>query len=74
MSAKLKEVIGVVDNLAVLERESFEILFTTDLRDQFTLEKAVLLNLKDYSNKQVYIAKVIKEGKSLLIISDTLTY
>lgn len=65
--------VGTVDNLAVLERESFEILFT-DLKDQFTIEKSVQLNLKDYGNKEVYIVKITREGKSLLIISDTLTY
>jgi hypothetical protein len=32
VSAKVKEVVGVVDNLAVLERESFEVLFT-DFKD-----------------------------------------
>lgn len=44
------------------------------MKDQFTLEKAVLLNLKDYGTKQVYIVKIIKEGKPLLLISESLTY
>jgi hypothetical protein len=59
---KLKEVVGIVDNLAVLERESFDIIFT-ELRDQFTIEKVVQLNLKDYGDKKVYIVKISKDGK-----------
>lgn len=64
---------GIVDNVVILEKESFEVLFT-DHHDLFTLEKAVKLNLKDYHNKYVVIAKINRDGKSLLIISDHLTY
>lgn len=74
VSAKLKEVVGHVDNLAILERTSFEVLIT-DLSSEFTIEKVVRLNLTDYSeDKHVYIVKINKDGKSLLIISDTLSY
>ena len=74
VAAKLKDVIGKVDNLAVLERPSFEIL-VNEMQDVFTIEKAVRLNLTDYSNdKHVFVVKVVKDGKSMLVISDTLSY
>jgi hypothetical protein len=45
------------------------------MTDVITIEKAVRLNLTDYgNNKHVFIVKVIKDGKPLLVISDTLTY
>ncbi len=74
MSAKFKEVVGVVDNVIVLEKETFEALLPT-LKNDFTIEKIVNINLKDYrEGKSVAILKVTKEGKSALIISDHLTY
>lgn len=74
VSAKLKEVIGHVNNLAVLERQSFEVL-VNDLKDDITIEKVVRLNLLDYGkDKHTYIAKVVKDGQPVLIISDTLSY
>jgi len=33
VSAKLKEVVGIVDHLAVLERESFDVLFSEEFKD-----------------------------------------
>lgn len=74
VAAKLKEVVGHVDNLAVLERQSFEVLIN-DMRDDYTIEKIVRLNLTDYHNgKHVFIVKIVKDTKSMLVISDTLTY
>ena len=74
VSAKLKEVVGHVDNLAVLERPSFEVLIN-DMKDQFTIEKVVRLNLTDYSkDKHVFVVKIVRDGKPLLIISETLSY
>ncbi|TNV83810.1 hypothetical protein FGO68_gene11754 [Halteria grandinella] len=75
-AAKVKEVIGLVDNVVVLERETFEVLFT-DLATQFTVEKAVKLNLKDYKNEErsVGLIKIVsKEGLPVLVISETLNY
>ncbi len=46
----MKEVIGLVDNLAVFERESYEV-FIHDLVEKsgtYKIEKSVRLNLKDY--------------------------
>lgn len=40
MSAAIKSDIGIIDNLVILERESYEILMT-DLKDTFKIEKAV---------------------------------
>jgi len=36
VGAKLKDVVGVVDDLILVERETFDILIT-DLKDQFTI-------------------------------------
>jgi hypothetical protein len=45
----------------------------TELKDKFTVEKAILINLKDYPNgKKVSIVKIKKDDKSMLVISDTL--
>jgi len=58
----------------LFERESFEVLIS-DYKDLFTIEKAVKLNLKDYKDgKSVSILKINKDGKTLLIVSDLLTY
>ena len=74
MSARFKEIVGVVDNVLMFEKESFEILMT-DHKNSFTIEKAVKLNLKDYNDsKSVSILKVSKDGKSALVLSDHLTY
>jgi hypothetical protein len=73
---KVKEVIGLIDNVVVFERETFEVLFT-DLASQFTVEKAVKLNLKDYKNEErsVGLIKIVsKEGLPVLVVSETLNY
>lgn len=41
---------GLVDDILLLENESFEVIMT-DLKDKFTIEKAVNLHLKDYGSK-----------------------
>ena len=74
VSAKFKDVVGVVDDLLVLEKESYDVLLT-ELKDQFTIEKAVKLHLKDYKEeKTIDILKIKRGDKFILIISDTLTY
>jgi hypothetical protein len=75
---KVKEVIGLVENVAVFERESFE-TFVNDLvkAAQYKIEKAIRLNLKDYKgeHKHVDLVKATSQsGVSVLIVSDTLTY
>lgn len=75
-AAKVKEVIGLVDNVVVVERETFEVFFN-ELAEHFTVEKAVRLNLKDYKTEErsVSLVKVLsKEGLPVLIISETLNY
>lgn len=62
VSSRFKEIVGIVDNVLIFERESFEVLLN-DYKDQFTIEKAVKLNLKDYGdNKSVSILKISKDG------------
>lgn len=74
VSAKLKDVVGIVNDLVILEKESFEVMIT-EMKDQFVVEKAVLINLKDYRNDQsVSILKIRKGESTLLVISDTLHY
>jgi hypothetical protein len=76
---KLKEVVGLVDNVAVFERETYE-TFVNDLVKSaglYKIDKSVRLNLKDYKgeNKHVDLVKVTSQGGvSVLIISDTLSY
>lgn len=75
-ASKVKEVIGLVENVVVLERETFEVLFTV-LAENFTVEKAVKLNLKDYKNEErsVGLIKIVsKEGLPVLVVSETLNY
>lgn len=77
-SAKVKEALGQIDNVAVFERETYE-TFVHDVVAQgnFHIEKAVRLNLKDYKNesKHVDLTKVSsKSGTSVLLISETTTY
>ena len=45
--SKLKEVVGLVDNLVVFERETFQILMN-DRSGKFKIDKSVRLNMKDY--------------------------
>ena len=47
VAAKLKDVVGVVSDLAIFEKESFDVMMTA-LKDQFIIEKAVKVILKDY--------------------------
>ena len=78
-ASKLKEVIGLVENVAVFERESYEV-FVHDVAssgDHYKIEKSVRLNLKDYKleDKHVDLVKVTsKDGLSVLIVSETTTY
>jgi hypothetical protein len=72
----VKEILGVVDNLVVLERESFEVLFTEGA-SLFSVEKAIKLNLKDYKDEDRAVALVkitTKEGQPVLVVSETLVY
>lgn len=77
-AAKVKEVLGHIDNVAVFERESFE-TFVHDVVAQgnYHIEKSVRLNLKDYKNetKHVDLVKVTsKGGIHVLVLSETTTY
>jgi hypothetical protein len=77
VSNRFKEVVGVVDNVIALEKDSFEALMHTHNKEGglFTIEKAVKLNLKDYKEgKSVTILKVSREGKTSLLISELLNY
>lgn len=78
-SSKVKEVIGLVDNLAVFENESYEVLIhdLVEKAGAYKVEKSVRLNLKDYKgeDKHVDLVKITsKDGLSVLIVSDTLAY
>ena len=71
---------GLVDNVAVFEREAFEV-FINEVASKdaasFKIDKSVRLNLKDYKceDKHVDLVKVTSnDGVSVLIISDTLSY
>ncbi len=67
---------GLVDNVAILEKEAFEILID-ELKDLYTIDKTVRFNLKDYKEeKHVDVLKItsMKDNLSLLVISETLTY
>ncbi len=77
-AAKVKEILGHIDNVAVFERESYE-TFVHDVISQgnFHIEKSVRLNLKDYKNelKHVDLTKVTsKAGVNVLVLSETTTY
>ena len=78
VSSKLKEVLGLIDNVLVLERESFDILVEEMRGTHYTLEKAVKLNLKDYkpaADKHVILLKLTtRDHIPLLVISDMLHY
>lgn len=68
---------GLVDNLVVFERETFEALFSEG-GSLFKVEKAVRLNLKDYKHeaRHVDLVKITttKGGQSVLVVSETLSY
>ena len=55
----MKEVLGLIDNVVVFERETFEV-FMHDLGSLYNVEKAVRLNLKDYKieDKHVDLVKI----------------
>ena len=77
-ASKLKESLGLIDNVVILERESYE-SFVHDVvpGGHYAIEKSVRLNLKDYRNekKHVDLTKVTsKDGVSMLILSETTTY
>lgn len=76
-AAKVKEVIGLVDNMVVVERETFEILFTEVAPTHFSVDRAVKLNLRDYKDEDRHVSLVkitTKDGLSVLILSETLVY
>ena len=61
MSAKLKDIVGIVDNLVILEMPAFETL-VEDLSGQYVINKVVQLRLTDYGDdKTVTILKISKE-------------
>jgi len=68
----------LVENCAVFERETYE-TFVHELVEAglYKIEKSVRLNIKDYKgeDKHVDLVKVTsKDGVSVLIISETMTY
>ena len=68
----------MVENCAVFERETYE-TFVHELVEAglYKIEKSVRLNIKDYKgeDKHVDLVKVTsKDGVSVLIISETMTY
>lgn len=68
------EVMGPVDNVMILEREAFEI-FITQMKGQYTLEKAVKLIIKDYKDQSVDVVKVTTKDKvEILVVSEMLKY
>ena len=72
----MKEVIGLVDNVVIFERESYEI-FINDLSGHYHIEKSVRLNLKDYKTEEKHVDFVkitTQDNLSVLIISETLHY
>jgi len=74
--SKLKEVVGLVENLVVFERETFQILMN-DRSGKFKIEKSVRLNMKDYieEDKHVDLIKITtKDDVSILVVSETLSY
>ena len=78
-SAKVKEILGTVDNLVVFERETFEVFINEQAGSAFKIEKAVRLNLKEYkcsADKHVDLIKITttKDATPILVLSETLTY
>jgi hypothetical protein len=70
----VKAVLGIVDNVCVLERESFAILFS-DLKDTIQILKAVRLHLKDYRIPTIVdLVKVSINDVEMIVVSETLTY
>jgi len=78
-AAKIKEVFGVVENVAVLERESYE-TFVHDIVKQgkYYIDKAVRINLKEYKSEDKHLdfTKVTSAsgGISVLLISETTNF
>lgn len=77
-AAKIKEVFGVVENVAVLERESYE-TFIHDIVKQgkYYIDKAVRINLIEYKSEDKHLdfTKVTSDnGTSVLLISETTTF
>jgi hypothetical protein len=73
--SKLKEVMGLVDNLVIFERETFQILMS-DCK-QFKVDKSVRLNMKDYTSEERHVDLVkitTKDNVSILVVSETLSY
>jgi hypothetical protein len=70
----VKQILGVVDNVCVLERESFAILFS-DLKETVHILKAVRLHLKDYKvPTAVDLVKVSINEVEMVVVSETLSY
>lgn len=72
---KVREVLGKVDSVLILERESFDVMMTS-LSDLFSLEKTVQFNLVDFPYKKTVDAIKIqtKEGLPIVVVSEMLTY
>ncbi|CDW84928.1 purine nucleoside phosphorylase [Stylonychia lemnae] len=74
-SVKVGEILGQVDNILVLEKETYEV-FMNDLSENFTLDKKIRFNLLDYHTEEsVDVLKITtKNGVSIIVLSQTLTY
>lgn len=70
---------GLVDNLVVFERETYEV-FITDLTKKtknYSVYRAVRLNLKDYKGEERHVDLVkVKhdDGTTVLIVSEMMSY
>jgi hypothetical protein len=75
----VKEIFGVVENCSVFERETYE-SFIHDLVEGaglYKVDKSARLNIRDFKgeDKHVDLVKVTsKDGVSVLVISETMTY
>ena len=82
-SDKIREIIGEVDNVVVLDKE-LDSVITENHSDLFDREVTVSLHLTDYphdknhdSHKRVQVTRVLTKGtnpQKLVLIQDTLTY
>jgi len=65
----------MIDHVLVLERESYEV-FINHLSEEYQLENAVQIHLKDYhSPMTVDLVKIqSKQGSKIVVVSETLTY
>ena len=76
-ASKVKEVLGLIDNVVVFEREASEVFFSKVVGENYKVEKAVRLNLKDFKTEETHtdlIKVTSSNGTSVLVISETLGY